>query len=370
MEYSVKQFNENGFAYLKRFVDFESCEKLTARLKDIVDSGQTEKDEQCPLSEAIHGAPVFDSLLEQLLPHVEKASGKRLYPTYAYARLYAPGDELKVHQDRDACEISVTLTLGYEGAQWPIFMGNNEDKSEAAAIFMEVGDAILYKGREKWHWREKFMGAWQAQVFLHYVDADGPYADQKYDGRKTLSHHDEDTSHLFMSFENALSKSLCQQIMDITERNALEKGLIGAGAGEHNPKIRNVNKISLSLWRGAGAILTGIGLNANAANWQFDITRSDQTDYLLYDQNGHYKAHIDTFFAQGQENRKLTVLAFLNENFEGGRLFFIAGNNKIYPPQKAGSVLVFPSFFVHGVEPVTNGIRRTVVTWLVGPPFK
>jgi PKHD-type hydroxylase len=70
------------------------------------------------------------------------------------------------------------------------------------------------------------------------------------------------------------------------------------------------------------------------------------------------------------ECRKLTVLAFLNEDFEGGRLYLQIGHEKIYPPQNAGTVLVFPSFVLHGVEPVTKGIRRSVVTWLVGPWFK
>jgi hypothetical protein len=37
----------------------------------------------------------FDKLLEDLLPHFEAACGKRLYPTYSYARLYKPGEELK-----------------------------------------------------------------------------------------------------------------------------------------------------------------------------------------------------------------------------------------------------------------------------------
>jgi len=64
------------------------------------------------------------------------------------------------------------------------------------------------------------------------------------------------------------------------------------------------------------------------------------------------------------------VLVFLNDDFEGGRLFLQNGHEKIYPPQKAGTALVFPSFILHGVEPVTSGIRRSVVTWLVGPWFK
>jgi PKHD-type hydroxylase len=71
-----------------------------------------------------------------------------------------------------------------------------------------------------------------------------------------------------------------------------------------------------------------------------------------------------------EECRKLTVLAFLNDDFEGGRLFLQVGHEKMYPIQKAGTVLVFPSFILHGVEPVVKGIRRSIVTWMVGPWFK
>jgi len=70
------------------------------------------------------------------------------------------------------------------------------------------------------------------------------------------------------------------------------------------------------------------------------------------------------------ETRKLTVLVFLNDDFEGGKLFLQDGDKKTYPPQGAGTALVFPSYMLHGVEPVTSGVRRSIVTWLVGPWFK
>jgi hypothetical protein len=113
-------FNAQGYVHLTDFLDKENCAQLTAELKKLVDEGKTTKDAQCPKSQSVHGAAVFDSLLEQLTPNFELASGKRLYPTYAYARLYAPGEELKVHTDRPACEISATLTLAFEGGAWPI----------------------------------------------------------------------------------------------------------------------------------------------------------------------------------------------------------------------------------------------------------
>jgi len=117
--------------------------------------------------------------------------------------------------------------------------------------------------------------------------------------------------------------------------------------------------------------MAGVGLAANAGTWKFDVTYANQCDYLKYDIDGHYHAHVDTFIdPNSAECRKLTILVFLNDDFEGGKLFLQNGHKKIYPPQSAGTCLVFPSFILHGVEPVTKGIRRSIVTWLVGPWFK
>jgi PKHD-type hydroxylase len=117
--------------------------------------------------------------------------------------------------------------------------------------------------------------------------------------------------------------------------------------------------------------MAGAALSANQQAWKFEITWANQCDYLKYDVDGHYHAHTDTFIdPEAKECRKLTVLAFLNDDFEGGCLFLQTGHDKIYPPQKPGTILVFPSFMLHGVEPVTKGIRRSIVTWMVGPWFK
>jgi len=381
------KFEVDRYVHLKNVISKEDCNKLVEQLKELVANQKTTKDPQCPLSEAIHGAPVFDSLLEQLLPNVEIASGKKLYPTYAYARLYAPGEELKIHTDRPSCEISATLTLGFEGDVWPIYMGDHDEtknvepmvgeKNELywlkniSSIDMEVGDAVLYRGQEKVHWREKYKeGKWQAQVFLHYVDVNGPNAEWKYDKRERLAHHD--SSVLFWHFVKAVPEDACQRLINSVEKLGSEIAKIGGNSeGVVNKKIRDVKKIQLPAWTGLGAQMAGMGLSANQQAWKFNVTHANQCDYLIYDVEGHYHAHTDTFMDPTQtECRKLTVLAFLNQDFEGGRLFLQGGHEKIYPPQQAGTVLVFPSFIMHGVEPVTKGIRRSVVTWLIGPWFK
>lgn len=369
---SMNQLQMQGYSHLYGFLSKDSCSELTTELKRIVAEGKTTRDPQCPLSEAVHGAVIFDSLLEQLLPNFELASGKKLYPTYAYARLYAPGEELKIHTDRPACEISATLTLGFEGDPWPIYMGD-EGGANASKIMMEVGDAVLYRGCDKHHWREPYKeGKWQAQVFLHYVDVNGPHAEWKYDKRPKLSHHAK-ADYTFWFFDDGLPPESCKKIIDSCESQSQgEDALVGQSLGGIlNKDIRDVKKIPLPIYRGIAATMAGAALSANRQAWKFDVTHANQCDYLKYDVDGHYHAHVDTFINPDEkECRKLTVLAFLNDDFEGGRLFLQNGHEKIYPPQKPGTILVFPSFMLHGVEPVTKGIRRSIVTWMVGPWFR
>lgn len=385
----MTQFEVNKYVHLKDFLDKDSCAELVTELRRLVEEGKTVKDDQCPLSQAIHGATTFDNLLEQLTPHFEKVCGKRLHPTYAYARLYTPGDELKIHTDRPSCEISATLTLGFEGDVWPIYVGDYAEVGQGREVTIQdgsikhltnereikmgVGDAVLYRGMDKVHWRETYKeGKWQAQVFLHYVDADGPYAEWKYDKRPKLSHH-RAPEYNFWYFSDAMTPESTKRLIESIEAQIEgEDAAIGSGkSGIVNKKVRDVKKVNLPSYRGIGATMVGLGMAANHQAWKFDVTHSNQTDYLKYDVKGHYYAHVDTFMNPNEpECRKLTVLIFLNDDFEGGKLFLQNGHEKIYPPQGAGTCLVFPSFIVHGVEPVTKGIRRSIVTWLVGPWFK
>lgn len=371
----TEEFNVKGYTFIPNLVDVESCKQLTAELKRLVDDNQCQRDPQCPKSDAVYGAVAFDSMLEQMLPSIEEATGKKLLPTYSYARLYQPGEVLENHVDREPCEISATITLGFGGEGWDLYTASDAQASEKTYFRMAVGDAVVYKGCEVHHGRDEYQGPWQAQVFLHYVDANGPYTEFIYDKRKCLSHKDSKlvgaTENLYWQYTKVFSPDSCAQIIKSAEVVAGEEALIGDDSRPVLDKsIRDVKRTSLPVFRGIGATLTGMGLDANAQAWNFDIRRSNQCDYLRYDVNGHYREHIDTFMLAGQkECRKLTVLVFLNDDFEGGKFYIKVGSEKLYPPQSAGTVVVFPSFLLHGVEPVLSGVRRTIVTWLVGPMF-
>jgi hypothetical protein len=138
-------------------------------------------DKQVPGSLGPRGADlVFETLLKTCQKKTEEITGLELYPTYSYARLYRTGNELLAHTDRPACEISLTIKLGdTENYNWPIYMNDTP-------VYLNPGDAVLYKGCEIQHRREKctepdyFLG----QVFIHYVDKNGLYSDYKYDKKE------------------------------------------------------------------------------------------------------------------------------------------------------------------------------------------
>ena len=88
----------------------------------------------------------------------------------SYARLYFNGNVLNPHLDRPYCEVSLTIQLAKSHDYvWPIHL-------EDARYDLEIGDAVLYLGCEKTHWRDKCEGPegyYSGQLFLHYIKANG-----------------------------------------------------------------------------------------------------------------------------------------------------------------------------------------------------
>ena len=130
-----------------------------------------------------------DALGEAMMPQVQEAieakTGRRLLPTYSFARVYTTASRLSRHVDRGACEISATMTVGYTGTSdlWPIMV---ESEGVDLPIALDVGDALIYRGMDLPHWRESLKeGVW-CQLFFHFVEADGAMAGEHYDRRDSL----------------------------------------------------------------------------------------------------------------------------------------------------------------------------------------
>ena len=183
----AQYFKDNKYVLLQSVLTKDFCDELTKHMFKLYDEGQMVKDQQCPLSDSVYGDPVLDGLLEKLAEPVGHHLGIKLLPTYTYARIYRPGEVLEKHKDRPACEISGTMTLGFDGSKvWPIYFSDDERDENGKRIDLALGDLLMYRGEELIHWRPAFKGQWQCQVFFHFVDAEGPHAAEKYDGRPSL----------------------------------------------------------------------------------------------------------------------------------------------------------------------------------------
>ena len=148
-------------------------------------AGVMASDPEWPDTPVAYGDDVMEHMLERLRPEAEAACGRQLFPTYSYLRIYKTGNALRPHHDRPACEISLSVNLGQEpSAVWPLWLGGSTGPRAAE---LQPGDAVLYRGIELEHWREPYAGVRAAQLFLHYVDRDGPHAEWKYDKRDALS---------------------------------------------------------------------------------------------------------------------------------------------------------------------------------------
>ena len=163
----------NGFANLRNSIYLRNGE-------DIDKIGYS-NDPQVEKSFSYYGSPTFEALLEAVQPLVESVTGKELWPTYSYARIYYPDAEMVYHIDRPSCEYSMTLTLQTDGNPWPIWFIDKQN--ETKEVILDVGVGCVYRGMELPHWRTQFTGSRQIQVFLHYVDKNGPHASLKYDER-------------------------------------------------------------------------------------------------------------------------------------------------------------------------------------------
>lgn len=114
--------------------------------------------------------------------------------------------------------------------------------------------------------------------------------------------------------------------------------------------------------------------------YQFEIDSCEIPQLLSYEVGGHYKPHIDgegiwtapdqTQIWRKTVDRDLSMVLYLNDDFQGGDFVFPDLKIRIRP--EPGLLVCFPSnrFYRHGVEPVTQGQRFSMVTWMTVKGFE
>jgi len=117
---------------------------------------------------------------------------------------------------------------------------------------------------------------------------------------------------------------------------------------------------------------------ANTRYYNFDLTWIEHLQLTSYsaEQRGCYAQHLDvstsakTQFQTGLRKLSVTVQLTNEEEYQGGDLKIYDGSDGQIVPRQQGTVIVFPSFMLHEVTPVTQGIRKSLVAWAHGPRFR
>ncbi|MBK5223082.1 MAG: 2OG-Fe(II) oxygenase [Acidimicrobiia bacterium] len=127
--------------------------------------------------------------------------------------------------------------------------------------------------------------------------------------------------------------------------------------------------------------LWALVLRANAT-WNFDITGFDEDlQYTVYDEPGAFYTWHQDGLTGDVVTRKIAVVVQLSEpaDYRGGdlELFDTVADwdgedldGWRLRTRAQGTATAFPAFEYHQVTPLEVGVRKSLVVWIGGPPFR
>jgi PKHD-type hydroxylase len=154
-----------------------------------------------------------------------------------------------------------------------------------------------------------------------------------------------------------------------------DAGLVG---GQTAHAIRRADLVWLSDHPQADWVLTRmirVVADANRESFGFDLQECAESPQIARygaDRQGHFDWHSDIGAGSLASKRKLTIVVQLSDpsEYEGGQLELRPDSNITSAPRQKGMAMVFPSFVLHRVTPVTTGERLSLTLWSHGPAFR
>jgi predicted 2-oxoglutarate/Fe(II)-dependent dioxygenase YbiX len=172
-----------------------------------------------------------------------------------------------------------------------------------------------------------------------------------------------------VKIDSIISDVFCQDIINYCNKSKLK--YLGVGLSNANKDIRNVLGKHLDPKKDK-FIFNKINKKIEEMYMFYKVkfplihnNKVNQIDLLKYEVGGKYRYHIDT---STDYTRSLSVIINLNDTYKGGDLIFV--NQKEIEIKrcklKRGTIVFFPSNFMypHGIEPVIEGERYSIVSWL------
>ena len=185
-------------------------------------------------------------------------------------------------------------------------------------------------------------------------------------------------------FESAFSPHLCQQIIDLGRSFPQEGGQTFSGAGSEPSSILPRERLaqtrsSTIRWidyldpRAKWLVdeLGRMAIEANNKLFQLDLYGfTEKLQFTEYEgQGSHYDWHPD--IGPNMTKRQISIVVQLSDekDYEGGELLINTGH-LMTPSKKQGTVVLFPSFLMHKVEPLRSGNRYSLVSWISGNTWR
>lgn len=183
------------------------------------------------------------------------------------------------------------------------------------------------------------------------------------------------TTSIYAYHANYFSSAECDTIIQLGSKIGYKEGTVGDNGLELSIRKSRVAffKPSEIETRWIFDRLLSCVKTINRQFWNFDLRFLETLQFSMYsDSNDFYTKHMDMKYSE-LEVRKLSISVQLSDptSYTGGDLsLFGVGDNMVTCPRDRGTVIAFPSYHVHEVTPVTKGQRYSLVSWIIGPPFK
>jgi PKHD-type hydroxylase len=180
-----------------------------------------------------------------------------------------------------------------------------------------------------------------------------------------------DNIHTFAFWKNLFSKEECEKIISIAKNKKIIKGITRGGAS----KVRDSNITWLYACDDMEWVFRRVSevvLNLNEKYFKFDLFGINEgfqfTNYKA--PSGKYGKHVDRGF--NIPTRKISISIQLTDpkEYKGGELYLYDSEEGILMDKEQGTLIMFPSYTLHEVKPVTKGERNSLVSWITGNSFK
>jgi len=172
--------------------------------------------------------------------------------------------------------------------------------------------------------------------------------------------------------EPVFSPEQCGQLIHSYSSKLKDAGLGAKGVKDKTVRKTQVYAIETTDDKALYDSVIGAAIQVNSEVWNYSLQGADRLQFLKYNIGGHYDWHLD-IGSGAHMYRKLSFVIPLSppESYDGGELVIKAGNKERSAPLDQGKMILFPSFILHKVTPVTRGERYMLVGWLRGEtPFQ